>query len=116
MKGRFKYIDWTRCHAKKYHPTKSQKKVAKKVKNFLEHGRRVSEPKPAPDFEFEPAQDSEPSKVPENSEVSSKRELSVDKEELRVLGQKKAKIRRLERRMGKKINIVEQEKTIKNKG
>ena len=110
---------YKRCEASKFQPTKSQKKVAKKVRNFLLRGSKKfgdeesnSNDTPKEDNKDEKA-DTNPTKTGETSKSSQSNcdknnekdtDLSggdVDMDR-KILGLKKAKIRRLERRLEKK--------------
>jgi len=108
-----------RCESDKFQPTKSQKKVAKKVRNFLLRGSKkirdeesntIDTPK---DVNKDENADTKDAKTEDNSKASQSNcdkgtgketELSggdVDMDR-KILGLKKAKIRRLERRLEKK--------------
>jgi len=100
-----------RCHAKNYQPSKSQKKVAKKVKNFLLHGKKKKEETLIQD------QSEENPKVSVENGTSGENVPNPGSEEKRVMGLKKAKIRRIERSLKKRMESncdTMVEKTTKN--
>jgi len=135
-----------RCHVDRYQPSKSQKKVAKKVNNYLKRGKssnnadnkdcdtttttgkdfndsenvaKIGE-KSAKSENLQSAESNGGAKDTEQL-LSHKRDeaSSSTSAEIRMLGQKKSKIRRLERRIEKKMskqNITEESNTRKNNG
>lgn len=98
-----------RCNAKQFIPTKSQKKVAKKVNNFLLRGKGCTESPPIPDSTKKglKRKDKEDDFLNKNKEDG---ELNAVKEELKMLGMKKAKVRRMERRLKKEKECMSEKK------
>ena len=103
-----------RCNAKHFIPTKSQKKVAKKVKNFLLRGKGCTESPSIPDSTKKglKRKDKEDDFMNKNKDGGIKEdgELNAVREELKMLGMKKAKVRRIERRLKKEKECMSEEK------
>eukprot|EP00088_Acartia_fossae_P004764 TRINITY_DN12060_c0_g1_i13.p1 TRINITY_DN12060_c0_g1~~TRINITY_DN12060_c0_g1_i13.p1 ORF type:complete len:483 (-),score=77.24 TRINITY_DN12060_c0_g1_i13:181-1599(-) len=106
-----------RCEAEKYKPSKTQKRVAKKVRNFLLRGSKKS-------IQNEDPEGKNPTENAAAAKEDSKAENKTDKEESKeegsdvvdmdkkILGLKKAKIRRLEKRMEKKGYLKDTNKSV----
>ena len=99
-------IELFRCEAQKFKPTKSQKKVAKKVRNFLLRGSKKSSLEDKQDevdqVEKETkCSNAEEISVPDDTENHGKHKNNEDDKVVDVdwksLGLRKAKIRRLEK-------------------
>ncbi|XP_023347558.1 arginyl-tRNA--protein transferase 1 isoform X3 [Eurytemora carolleeae] len=103
-----------RCNAKQFIPTKSQKKVAKKVNNFLLRGKGCTESPPIPDSTKKglKRKDKEDDFMNKNKDGGIKEdgELNAVKEELKMLGMKKAKVRRMERSLKKEKECMSEKK------
>ena len=100
----------TRCNASQFAPTKSQKKVAKKVKNFLKRGKGSAEPSSPPlsdsskkGVKRKDKEDDFTDKDENGGESEEGGELSSVREELRTLRMKKADARRGERRLQRRL-------------